>query len=85
MIPRNFPCPCNSGKKVKHRGRSKVRTVADFAAVLMDKGLSEARCYTLIRLGKWDGLTAEDRLQVMRWEVEFEESADKKLAIKERE
>lgn len=77
MNPRNSPCPCNSGKKVKHCCREVVRNAVDLAAVLADKGLSEARAYALIKLGKWSDLTAEELVQAMRFEVEFEESEDK--------
>lgn len=56
--------------------RTVVRSAADLAGVLYDKGLPEARAYAMVKLGKWDNLTAEDRLQALRYEVEFQESQD---------
>lgn len=89
MIPRNAPCPCGSGKKVKHCCRTVVRNATDLAAVLLDRGLPEARCYAMVRLGKWSNLTADELLQAMAWEAEFEASESKcelmDLAIKERQ
>lgn len=57
-----------------------VRNATDLAAVMMDRGLSEARCYAIVRLGKWSNLTADELLQAMAYEAEFE-GADDTMAL----
>ncbi|WP_437187826.1 hypothetical protein SH668x_001237 [Planctomicrobium sp. SH668] len=49
-----------------------MKTLSDLAGVLGDRGVSEARLYAMLTVGKCENLSGDDLLNVFKHEQEFE-------------